>query len=152
MAFKEFTYTVGQKLTSTVLNNNYSNFAEIAKTPETEGQVSTDPFFVGRAVKTAYFHGLGHNLKIFSENISSFTYPSVGTYQINYAVNYQTARHCITFAGVKDGVAEGRNFQFGCQSQTSSQSTIYWRASDSGNTDVAQCKFGVFMGYPSNGV
>lgn len=152
MAFKDVNYTVGQKLSSTALNNNYSNFGEIASAPETAGQTSSDPYFEGRAVKTIYFYGQGQNLLIFGENISSVTYPSAGTYTINYQHPYQTAFNCINFQGVKEGAAEGRNFQFGCQTQTGSNATIYWRASDSGNTDVAQARFGVLMGYPSNGI
>lgn len=153
MAFKDVTYTVGQKLSSTTLNNNYSNFAEILTAPETNGQASPDPFFRGRAVKTAYFYGQGKAIQIFGENITSVTYPSAGTYQINYNVPYQTPIHAINFQGVKEGTTvEDRNFQFGCQSQTNSESTIYWRISDSGDTDVGQVRFGVLVGYPSNGI
>jgi len=124
MAFKNVLYTAGQKLSSTALNNNFSNFAEIASAPETEGQVSSDPFFQNRPVKTIYFHGIGHNILIFGENISSVEFPSTGTYKINYNFSYQTQFNCINFQGVKDGVSEGRNFQFGCLSQTGSSSTI----------------------------
>jgi hypothetical protein len=152
MAFKNVTYTVGQKLSSTGLNNNYSNFAEIVTAPETEGQASSDPYFEGRPVKTIYFYGIGEAITIFGENVSSVTYPNAGTYQVNYNIPYQTQFHAINFQGVKDGSAEGRNFQFGCQSQTNSESTIYWRISDSGNTDVGQARFGVLVGYPSNGI
>jgi|TARA_R100000479_G_scaffold157755_1_gene94528 hypothetical protein len=156
MAFKDVSYTVGQKLSSTALNNNYSNFQEILTAPETSGQTSPDPFFRGRPVKTAYFYGSGSAVKIFGENISSVTYPSAGTYQINYTIPYQTGIHAINFQGVQEvsnpNSIENRNFQFGCQSQTTSESTIYWRISDSGNTDVGQAKFGVLVGYPSNGI
>ena len=157
MAFKDVSYTVGQKLSSTALNNNYSNFTEILNTEETvghtgQGSKTIIPYFDGRPVKTVYFYGIGQNLQIFGQGISSVTYPSAGTYTINYTVPYQTQFNAINFQGVKDGTAEGRNFQFGCQTQTGSNATIYWRASDSGNTDVAQCRFGVLVGYPTNGV
>lgn len=152
MGFKHVSYTVGQKLSSTALNNNYSNFQEILTAPETSGQSSPDPYFAGRPVKTVYFYGTGNAIQIFGENVSSVTYPSDGTYQINYTIPYQTAIHAINFQGVKDGGSEDRNFQFGCQSQTTSESTIYWRASDNSDTDVAQARFGVLVGYPSNGI
>ena len=153
MAFKFVSYTVGQKLSSTGLNNNYSNFQEILTAPETNGQTSPDPFFRGRPVKTAYFFGQDDAIQIFGENISSITNPSEGTYQINYIVPYQTPIHAINFQGVDGGDGtQDRNFQFGCQSQTNSESTIYWRISDSDDTDVGQCKLGVLVGYPSNGI
>ena len=81
MAFKDVSYTVGQKLSSTALNNNYSNFTEILNTEETvghtgQGSKSIIPYFDGRPVKTVYFYGIGQNLQIFGQGISSVTYPS----------------------------------------------------------------------------
>ena len=152
MPFLPLVFTVGQKLTSGQLNSLTGNFSAIVEGTETLAHNSTQPYFKGRAVKTAYFAADGVADTVFGDGLSSVTYDSLGTYQVNWSIPYTTETYCTAFQGEKVGTVEGRNFQFACQSKSTSSITIYYRASDSGDTDPVNANRAVVMAWATNGI